>query len=446
MRFKPYPKYKPAGVEWLGEVPEHWEKIPVRLLASNKDSLFIDGDWIESKDLSASGIKYLTTGNVGEGYYKEQGAGYISDEKFHELNCTEIFPGDVLISRLNIPIARACLAPQVDERMVGAVDIVILRPDEQISSKFLVYVMSSKEHFANTENLARGTTMQRISRGTLGGIRVYLPSYGEQSAIATFLDRETAKIDTLIAKQEKLIELLKEKRQAIISHAVTNGLNPNAKMKDSGIEWLGEVPEHWAVKRLKNISPQITVGIVVEPSKYYVEDGVPALRSLNVQPGRIVTDNLMYISDMDNEALSKSKLHAGDLVAVRSGQPGTTAVVPQELDGCNCIDLIIIRKPTFGSEHFLCWYLGSDAATYQFSEGSGGAIQQHFNIGSAVNLTIPVPPAEEQITIITFLDRETTKIDTLIAKAEQAIALQREHRTVLISAAVTGKIDVREAA
>ncbi|MBK6511264.1 MAG: hypothetical protein IPG06_18740 [Haliea sp.] len=151
-------------------------------------------------------------------------------------------------------------------------------------------------------------------------------------------------------------------------------------MKDSGVELLGEVPAHWEVLRLKNVSPEITVGIVVEPSKYYVDEGVPALRSLNVKPGYISKDQLVYISPEANEVLSKSKIYAGDLVAVRSGQPGTTAVVPKDLDRSNCIDLIIIRKPIGGCEKFLCWYLASDCAIRQFSEGSGGAIQQHFNI------------------------------------------------------------------
>lgn len=213
--------------------------------------------------------------------------------------------------------------------------------------------------------------------------------------------------------------------------------------KDSGVEWLGEVPAHWALRRLKHVSPEITVGIVVEPSKYYCEQGVPALRSLNVQPGKIVLSDLVFISEDANRQLSKSMLHAGDLVAVRSGQPGTTAVVPPELEGCNCIDLIIIRKPEQTTEGFLCCFLASDAAIRQFSEGSGGAIQQHFNVGTAMNMLIVVPPDREQGAIVDRLDDETRKIDVLITEAESTITLLQERHSALISAAVTGKIDVR---
>jgi len=209
------------------------------------------------------------------------------------------------------------------------------------------------------------------------------------------------------------------------------------------VPWLGEVPAHWEINRLKSISPQITVGIVVEPSKYYVGSGVPALRSLNVAPGRVIEDNFVFISAESNDLLSKSRLRAGDLVSVRSGQTGTTAVVPENLNGCNCIDLIIIRKPRDDSEQFLCWFLGSDAAIQQFSSGSGGAIQQHFNIGTAMNLQIARPPRKEQDAIVKFLEIESDKIESLHRASEHSINLLQERRSALIAAAVTGQIDVR---
>jgi type I restriction enzyme S subunit len=215
-------------------------------------------------------------------------------------------------------------------------------------------------------------------------------------------------------------------------------------MKPSGIDWLGDIPEHWQVGPLKRICDEITVGIVVEPSKYYVDEGVPALRSLNVRPGKILTDNLVYISESANEMLSKSKLRAGDLVAVRTGQPGTCAVIPHELDGSNCIDLIIIRRSERVLSEYLAWFLSSDTSVRQFAEGSGGAIQLHFNISTATTLKVALPPLDEQELILKFLNRETERIDNLISDAEAAIDLLLERRSALISAAVTGKIDVRD--
>jgi type I restriction enzyme S subunit len=197
------------------------------------------------------------------------------------------------------------------------------------------------------------------------------------------------------------------------------------------------------VKRLKFISPHITVGIVVEPSKYYVDEGIPALRSLNVKPHRLTESDLVFISPKANDQHSKSKIYEGDLVAVRSGQPGTTALVDERFHGANCIDLIIIRKPHSATSQFLDYFLNSDVATAQFATGTGGAIQQHFNITTAASLQIVLPPLSEQTAIAAYLDEETAKLDALVAKVETAVERLQEYRTALITAAVTGKIDVR---
>jgi type I restriction enzyme S subunit len=327
----------------------------------------------------------------------------------------------------------------------GTTELIVARPlSEQTTSEFINWLFASRPFRKLGEAAMYGAGGQkRVPDDFVRDWWVAFPPLREQGAIVAFLDRETAKIDVLAEEQQRLIALLKEKRQAVVSHAVTKGLNSSAPMKDSGIEWLGEVPAHWEVKRLRHISRQLTVGIVVEPSKYYSDEGIPALRSLNVRPGRIELENVVSISEEANELQAKSKLNAGDLVAVRTGQPGTAAVIPPELDGCNCIDLIIIRRPTLGTPEFLCWYFASEASVRQFSEGSGGAIQQHFNVSMAADLIVAWPSTSEQQAIVEFLDFESAKLDRLIAEAENAITLLRERRSALISAAVTGKIDIR---
>ena len=216
---------KDSGVEWLGEVPEGWKPIPLHSMSSDSNSLFTDGDWIESKDLSDTGIRYITTGNVGEGFYKEQGAGFISEETFVDLRCTKVKPGDILISRLNIPIGRSCIIPEFFGYMVTSVDNVIFRPDRDFSRQFITYMLSSKAHLANMENLARGTTMQRISRSTLGSVKFCMPPPEEQHAIVAFLDAETARMDTLVQEAENGINLLRERRMTLISDAVTGKID-----------------------------------------------------------------------------------------------------------------------------------------------------------------------------------------------------------------------------
>ena len=253
--------------------------------------------------------------------------------------------GDVLIAGLGDDrntVGRACVAPAGIEPAMVKADCFRFRLFSERALPEFVSTQLTAGSPADAGMLSSGSTRSRIPLSVMAFRRIALPPADEQQAISTFLNHETAKINALITEQQRLIALLTEKRQAVISHAVTRGLNPDAPMKNSGIEWLGEVPEHWAVERLKHISSEITVGIVVEPSKYYVDDGIPALRSLNVRPCSIELENLVFISPEANKILAKSRLFAGDLVSVRSGQPGTTAIVPKEIDGCNCIDLIII--------------------------------------------------------------------------------------------------------
>jgi type I restriction enzyme S subunit len=268
------------------------------------------------------------------------------------------------------------------------------------------------------------------------------PPQSEQSAIVAFLDRETGKIDGLIAEQEKLLALLAEKRQATISHAVTKGLNPDAPMKDSGVEWLGEVPGHWQVKRLKTISPFITVGIVVNPSEYVADEGLPFIYGGDISEGKISIESARRISPEGSDRQPKTKLQPGDLLTVRVGAPGITAVVPDSCAGGNCASVMLVRRGSFNSD-WLCYAMNSRMVRYQVEIVQYGAAQEQFNIGHAINFWLATPPHEEQVEIVSFLDRETAKLDALTSEASRAIALLKERRTALISAAVTGKIDVR---
>ena len=439
-----YATYRDSGVSWLGNVPAHWKVLRLKraciVFPSNVDK--------HSRDDEAA----IRLCNYTDVYYNEQ---ITSDMQFMEATASTdqiarfaLKAGDTIITKDSETADDIAIAAYVPDDLPGVVcgyHLSMVRPRPETAGAFVKRLFDSVYAKARFAVAANGLTRVGLGQYVLDNVELPFPPFVEQAAIAAFLDRETAKIDALIAEKERLTALLAEKRQATISHFVTCGLNPNALMADSGVTWVGIVPAHWHVQRLKTISPEITVGIVVEPSKYYVDEGVPALRSLNISAGRITTENLVYISPESNEALAKSRLHVGDLVSVRSGQTGVTSVVPSEMDGCNCIDLIIIRKPSQHCEQFLCWFFASDSALRQFASGSGGAIQQHFNIGTAMNLQVPLPPIEEQRAIADFLERETAKLDALSAEAERAVNLLKERRSALIAAAVSGQIDVRSA-
>ena len=446
-RYKAYSEYKDSGVEWLGEVPVGWDRVPLKYMALGKHSLFLDGDWIESKDLSDDGIRYITTGSVGAGEFKEQGAGFISEDKFIQLGCTEVFEGDVLISRLNAPIGRSCVVPFHNTRIVTSVDNVIFRPDEEFVKEFLVYLFSSAEYFVHTGNLARGATMQRISRGLLGNVRAVIPTLPEQKQIARFLDHETGKIDALIEKQQALIALLQEKRQAVISHAVTKGLNPDAKMKDSGVEWLGEVPEHWTVGKFGRLAfMQEGPGLRTWQFK---DEGTRVICVTNITEHGIDFSRLeKFISIPEyTSSYTHFTVNKGDILLSSSGNSwGKVARYKQDEKVILNTSTIRInelpQRPLIAGyiEHFL----RSEACREQLGLAMTGSCQPNFGPTHLNEIKIPLLPTEEQELISQFIVEQIAQYDKPTAASIEAMRLLQERRTALISAAVTGKIDVRD--
>ncbi|MBA0218305.1 restriction endonuclease subunit S [Pectobacterium brasiliense] len=446
-KYKAYPEYKDSGVEWLENTPTHWTVAPIKYLALDASSLFLDGDWIESKDISEAGVRYITTGNVGEGSYKEQGAGFITENTFEKLSCTEVFEGDILISRLNNPIGRACLVPNLGYKIVTSVDNVILRIDKEYNKKYLIYLFSSKDYFQHTGNLARGTTMQRISRGLLGNIRLSLPTFSEQMSIASFLDHETTKIDDLIEKQQQLIELLKEKRQAVISHAVTKGLNPNVPMKDSGVEWLGEVPEHWVIAQLKFNTLEMQTGPFGSQlhAEDYIVDGIPLINPAHMYSGEIIPDLQVTVDESTQKRLERHKLLEGEIIFSRRGELGRCAVVKKEhvgwLCGTGSLKAKLTKKIVPEYAYIL---ISSDGVVSELTLESKGSTMANLNTETLGRIRLPVPTISEQKVILDYIKVISDKYDHLILSANTAIQLMQERRTALISAAVTGKIDVRD--
>lgn len=444
-KYKAYPEYKDSGVEWLNSTPAHWSKAPIKYLALAASPVFLDGDWIESKDLSDDGVRYITTGNIGEGFYKEQGSGFITEKTFNKLDCTEILEGDILISRLNKPIGRACLVSELNFKTVTSVDNVIFRTDEPYNKKYLVYLFSSNYYFQHTGNLARGTTMQRISRGLLGNIRVPVPLLSEQVIITAFLDHETTKIDNLMEKQQQLIELLKEKRQAVISHAVTKGLNPDVPMKNSGVEWSGDVPSHWLKTIIKHIAKINPLKTKIAPDIMKKECSFIPMENLKLN--KIILDEHRVIRDVYN---SYTYFEDKDILMAKVTpcfENKNIAIANNLLNGVGfgTTEIYVIRCNNKINNEYLFYRLQEDnfsAIAEGSMTGAGGLKRVPYEVVNSFQFYLPT--IYEQNEIASFLNSATTKIDTLIQKQLQQIDLLKERRTALISAAVTGKIDLRD--
>jgi type I restriction enzyme, S subunit len=326
--------------------------------------------------------------------------------------------------------------------MVLSTGFAVIRP-RSVESAFLGYMFQAE--FLIAEVIARsvGVSYPAINASDLMRLHVAAPSANEQTTIATFLDHETAKIDALVAEQEKLIALLKEKRQAVISHAVTKGLNPDAPMKDSGIEWLGEVPAHWDITRLSYYAA-IENGTTPsrDNSDYWLNGDIPWLSSGEVNQYRI-TAAAEFITQNALDECSLRLLPRGTIVIGMIGQGKTRGLSASlEIEACINQNLAaMVPRSDLQSDYLL--YIFQSVYEYLREFGRGGN-QVALNCEILSSLKVPLPPIEEQLGICDHLCARLNEFDALSAEAQRAIALLAERRSALISATVTGKIDVRE--
>ena len=453
MRLPAYPKYKPTGVEWLGDVPEHWEVkrgrfcMEINPRSQRQRALRPDDE-----------VSFVPMEAVGE--YGGLDLGLVRSIADVESGYTEFDDGDVLVAKITPCFENgkgAFATGLLNKSALGTTELLVLRAFPALDRRFLFYVTISQP-FRNTgEGAMYGAGGQkRVPLEFCANFRIQLPSPAEQHAIADFLDCETAKIDILVSTNRTLIEHLKEKRIALISRTVTRGLPPDAaraagldphpKLKPTGIDWLGEVPEHWALLRIATESTKITNGYVGPTRDILVDDGVPYLQSLHIKDNRIVFSRRYFVRQEWSLNHSKSILAAGDVLIVQTGDIGQSAVVPAEFAGANCHALIIVsprRDRLYGA--FLSQYLNSTFGFHELKRIQTGALHPHLNCGLVRDMRIPSPPLREQIAIADYLEHDTAMMDVMIAKVETAIERLQEYRTALITAAVAGKIDVRGA-
>jgi len=440
-KYKTYPEYKDSGVEWLESIPRDWSVTRLKYVASIFGRIGFRGYTVNDIVDEGEGAIVLSPSNIDEDRFSLEKKAYLSWDKYYESPEIMVEINDLLLVKTGSTYGKSTIVKKIDEPMTINPQMALIK-NANIDSRFLTYLLNSALIKAKINVNNTGSGMPTMTQENINGFPVPRPTNIIANQIANFLDHETAKIDTLIEKQQQLIKLLKEKRQAVISHAVTKGLNPNASMRDSGVEWLGEVPEHWEVKRLKHISPKIGVGLVINPSTYTRDEGVYFVFGGDVKEYRFDLSKTRRISQQDSDKLLPSRLNHGDLVSIRVGYPGITAVVTEELEGSNCASVIVIRKGKYNSD-WLCAAMNVWVGRQQVDLVSYGAAQKQFNVADAIEFIFPVPPEDEQNLIAGFVDESLNRFNTLVVKAEKQIELLQERRTALISAAVTGKIDVR---
>lgn len=435
MSFQGYASYKASAEQWLGEIPTHWDVLYGKRLFANVR----DPAKTESEQLAAT-----------------QAFGVIPQKEFMEkqdqkvvlaLSGTESFrdvkENDFVISLRSFQggiehsAYFGCVSP--------AYTVLRIKQVEKINPKYFKFLLKEKLYISALQSVTTGIREGRtITYDQFSSIQLPVPTLEEQSQIARFLDHETAKIDALIEQQQRLVELLKEKRQAVISHAVTKGLDPNVPMKDSGVEWLGEVPAHWDVGALKWFW---SVSDCKHITAEFVDDGIPLVSIREVQNKYVNLDNAKLTTQEYYEQLIEAgrKPMPSDLIFSRNATVGEVAQVagwhPPFAMGQ---DVCLIRRLAGNfSPDYLQAVLRATLIKVQLDNLMIGSTFKRVNVEDIRGLVVPMPPGDEQQIISEYLAKESLALDKLLAEALSATDLLSERRSALISAAVTGKIDVR---
>ena len=439
MSFARYPAYKDSGVDWLGEVPAHWEVVRLNTTATCNDEVLLEST---AEDYE---IEYVEISGVQAG----QGITETATLPFGNAPSRArrvVRDGDVLISTVRTYLRAIAQVKSPPENMIASTGFAVLRP-RRIDSRFLGYACHAEGFVSDVIARSVGVSYPAINASELARLPIPLPTAPEQTAIATFLDRETAKIDALVAEQERLIALLKEKRQAVISHAVTKGLDPSVPMMDSGVEWLGKVPAHWLIRPIKHVGrlkggagfPHSEQGVEGEELCFYKVGSLGQSSSTGY-----LNESENTISRETASALGAFIFPKETLVFAKVGAALFLARV-RALPADACLDNNMMGLVVDETKHAPAFVRYAMTLVRFDLIANPGAVPS-LNEGQIGNFALAFPPSKaEQEAIAAFLDRATGQLEDLFAQAETVISTLRERRTALISAAVTGQIDVRGA-
>ena len=433
-KYQAYSEYKNSCVEWLGDMPSHWNLQKSKYLFSRMQRQTRPQDGVVTA--FRDGQVTLRSKRRTDGF----------TQSIKEIGYQGVREGDLLVHAMD-GFAGAIGVSDSEGKCSPVCSVCVPQKTNVIHMQYYGYLVRQLAVTDFISSLAKGirerSTEFRYSE--FSSLELALPSVTEQHHIANFLDHETAKIDTLVKKQQQLIKLLKEKRHAVISHAVTKGLNPDAPMRDSGVEWLGEVPEHWNVIPLKHVCSLLKDGTHLPPPR--IDSGVPLLSVRNIINGRFVfRDDDSNISEADYQNLCKSFIpQAGDvLLAIVGGTIGKVAIIEEMTKFHIQRSVAIFRaRNSILNYESLANIISSSNFQSLLWENVGFSAQPGIYLGALANFRLPVPTLKEQDNINHYIALNSKRIDAMISKSTIAVKLLKERRTALISAAVTGKIDVR---
>ena len=435
---KPYLKYRDIESPELGQIPEHWDLMRLRQFGN-----FSKGSGGTKEDEVDQGLPCIRYGDLYtfHRYFITESRSFITPQTAEEY--TPIKKGDILFTTSDVTIRNVgkSAVNLIDPPVYCGPDLIILTPTGRVNYRFAGYLLDSPYAQSQKARMQRGVTIMHIYTSQLGNIPFGVPPPDEQAAIVRYLDDAEQRIRAYVSAKERLIALLEEERQAVIQRAVTLGLDPNVKLKSSRVEWLGDMPEHWEVGRLKAVS-EIRYGLGQPPRESAT--GLPLIRATNVSRGHIAEKDLLRVDPADVPVGRDAFLREKEIIVVRSGAyTADSAIIPREYTGSvTGYDMVVNVTgaiPEFIAAALLSKYLRDD----QLIVASNRAAQPHLNAEELGAAFILLPPLPEQGSIVQHLERVNIDIDTGVSLARRQIELMEEYRTRLIADVVTGKIDIR---
>jgi len=433
--------------ELFGEIPNGWNIVRLSSYFKNEKNSIKAGPFgsqLTNTDMQGSDIKVYNQRTVLDRDF-QNGEYYISADKFEELKGFIVEPKDILVTTRGT-IGKCIIVPNEIELGILHPCLIKMKINElKINLNYLEYIFNGTNIVKEqVQFLSNSTTIDVIYTQTLKDLKIVLPqNISIQNKIVAYLDRKVAEIDLLISKKEIKLNLLEQQRQSIITEAVTKGLNPNVKMKDSGIEWIGEVPEHWEVNLLKRFLSKITDGSHFSPE--IVDEGLPYVTVKDLKNGYIDTINALKISEEDYQALIKNgcKPNVNDVLLSKDGTIGKVALV-KESNFVVLSSLAILTPSHNVAPRYLEYWLNSLLNKEQMESYLAGAALRRITLQTIGKLNMILPPMNEQKEIVVYLDKKLKPVTDVINKVKQEINLIKEYRQSLIYEAVTGKIDLRE--
>ncbi|TGE20887.1 restriction endonuclease subunit S [Hymenobacter metallicola] len=430
---KQYENVKESGAEWLGKVPTHW---PLKKLKHTVE--------LNSNECADEGITFkVALENIESGTGK-----HIPTEVpgFEGIGNT-FQADDVLFSKLRPYLAKV-LHPKTSGIAVG--EILVLTPNKELyDSRFLFYQLLSSAFISVVDSSTYGSKMPRASWSFIKELQLPVPPLSEQRIIANFLDRKTEKLEKLLTHKQDLLDLLQRKRQAFINEAVTEGLNSLAPRKSSGVEWLGELPAHWEVRRLKTVSQFITSGSRGW-AEYYSDEGSIFLRIGNLSSSSIdlKLHNLQRVTPPSGSEGERTRVQPNDLLISITALLGAVGVVPQVIEEAYVNQHIALVRLNQDIVHprWVAYFLSSPVGKHQFKTLTNGGTKEGLTLGDITSLVLPYPSYEEQCSIVDYIETRVRNIDKAASAILAQIETLKAYRQALISEVVTGKVDVRTSA